>query len=240
MKRSTILTVLIILCLSVAIFATSPPDKPIIGGSKNTWGTILNTYLDFLNNDVNMAQVDINDLESDVADLQSDITDILAAGGVSDVNLTSIVRTYGTQTVAGDKTFSGTVTFLTTAPRVPAAAPTIANQVANKQYVDDQIAAVSSGSFGAWATKNVTTIYRAATDGFVLVQVHENFSSSDYCQILTDSGANPSTVRMKFASTYLSNTVSLICPVRKSDYYQVVIYGLNAANVTIYWLPMGT
>ena len=153
----------------------------------------------------------------------------LTTAGKLNIAATEAVLLTGDQTVAGVKTLSSS-------PIVPA--PTTDLQASTKKYVDDKVAAIG-GQFGSWATKAVTTIYQAATDGFVLAMIHENFNSGDYIQILTDSSATPSTVRQKLFNHYQEDTASLMCPVKKNDYYQVTIDGLEAGNVTVYWLPSG-
>jgi len=91
-----------------------------------------------------------------------------------------------------------------------------------------------SGAFGAWdagAPWAVNTSYLAATDGFVMA-VAQN---ADSIIIYTDGSNPPTTVRQSgYRGGSEAVTQSIMCPVRKGDYWKVV------AATTIYWLPLGT
>ena len=92
----------------------------------------------------------------------------------------------------------------------------------------------SSGEtgLGAWSTTDIdsvtlanTTVYQAATDGFVNAYGSGTGDMAGY----TDSSNPPTTIRGYFApDTY---TASMTFPVRKGDYWKVT----NAT--TIYWIP---
>lgn len=81
--------------------------------------------------------------------------------------------------------------------------------------------------FNTWsATKSAGVVYQALTDGIVTAYAVNTGSSNTQINIVTDSSSSPSTVRVQNAIG--SNTggyVSLSCPVRKGDYYEV-----NLAN----------
>jgi hypothetical protein len=119
------------------------------------------------------------------------------------------------------------------------AAPTVDAAIANKKYVDDQLDTIVPVALGTWASKTVTTIYQAATDGFVLV--YGTASNNGYINILTDSNATPSTTRARSGASTESGgpayTWSLMCPVKNNDYYNVTVSG-NGSTTAIYWIPL--
>lgn len=71
----------------------------------------------------------------------------------------NVVLTEGTQTVAGDKTFSGVITLGDSSQLATSAAPTADADIANKKYVDD-----TAISGAADATTTVKGIVEIATD----------------------------------------------------------------------------
>jgi len=88
---------------------------------------------------------------------------------------------------------------------------------------------------GSWASISRNTVYRAATDGFVV-----GFSGYDsYLGIYakTDSNATPSTTRQYGSNTgsWEANRHSITMPVRKNDYYYVYS---NKAVGGLYWIPL--
>jgi hypothetical protein len=109
------------------------------------------------------------------------------------------------------------------------AAPTVDAGIANKKYVDDQIAAIPAQvGFGAWASKSNNTVYQAATDGFVVAMGDGSSDVAGY----TNGSNPPTTLRCYFApDTFIGG---FTMPVRKNDYWKTV----NAS--TVYWLPLGS
>ncbi len=89
---------------------------PIPGSDDNSWGVVLNDFLD-------VSHASDGTLKSSA---------VTNAGAASD---SAVVHNTGAETVAGTKTFSSS-------PVVPT--PTLASQAANKTYVDDSVAGVST------------------------------------------------------------------------------------------------
>lgn len=115
------------------------------------------------------------------------------------------------------------------------AAPTDDKGIANKKYVDDEIAAESK-SLGFWAGKSVDTVYQADSDGFVLV----TSSSTDqrpYYTVYSDGNSPPTTNRFRMRNTDGNSVHSACVPVKKSDYWKVANSG-TLGNLTIYWIPL--
>ena len=95
---------------------------------------------------------------------------------------------------------------------------------------------------GAWdATKVVSTVYQASTDGFVLVFGDVQGNSQKGWGIFTDSSNPPTTQRTSnTSSSATTETVeSAMCPVRKGDYWEI-IYTFGSPSLTIFWIPMGS
>lgn len=104
--------------------------------------------------------------------------------------------------------------------------------------------------FGAWTTQqndvgdagvaNYTKdlVYLAATDGLVLLY-NTDVGNSHATTILTDSSNPPTTKRADFTQTNSLSSpsiISLMCPVRKGDYWK---FTANT-TYTAYWLPIGS
>lgn len=83
------------------------------------------------------------------------------------------------------------------------------------------------GSYLSWsATKSAGVVYQALTDGVVTAYAVNTGSSNTQINIATDSSSSPSTVRVQNAiGANTGGYVSVSCPVRKGDYYEV-----NLAN----------
>lgn len=107
-----------------------------------------------------------------------------------------------------------------------------ANQdAATKKYVDDNVVA-----FGSWVDKSAGYgAQQATTDGFVLVQ-----DIGGVANFFTDGNANPTTQRGKVGST--ANTANhsgtILCPVRKNDYWKVTEDGGYTGTLTVFWIPI--
>lgn len=117
------------------------------------------------------------------------------------------------------------------------AAPTADADIANKNYVDDQVAALMivpakvTNVFGAWASKSNNTVYEALSDGFVCATT-TNGATQLYGY--TDSSNPPTTCRLMNYGNGGAPPVSIDMPVRKGDYWKVV------GAATVYWLPIGS
>lgn len=93
-----------------------------------------------------------------------------------------------------------------------------------------------------WKTKAVTTIYQAATDGFVHCYSNGELNEELTITIKTDSSATPSTVRAKYLVSGSHDTYqSAMVPVKKGDYYQVTVDVTSGSdNTVVRWIPLGT
>lgn len=90
--------------------------------------------------------------------------------------------------------------------------------------------------FGSWTSKSVTTIYQAATDGFV-VGFGGPSSGNGSINVLTDSSTTPTTTRLSYN---LVNGVGagVCCPIKKNDYYEVTGTGTGFSG-TIFFISLG-
>ncbi len=95
-----------------------------------------------------------------------------------------------------------------------------------------------------WNAKSVTTVYGPAnTDGFVIVgNATITSGGQGTVSVLSDSSNPPTTARTQavvgVAGLTASVTSSLICPVKKGDYWEVTVSANGAASL-IYWVPNG-
>ena len=141
----------------------------------------------------------------------------------------------GDGTIAGNAAVTGTlgVTGIATlgdqSGLASSAAPTADAQIANKKYVDDQIAAAvpDDNAFGSWTSKNNNIVYQAVSDGFVCAYGAAPSTVRGY----TDSSNPPGTQRLLSASGTSAQSITM--PVKKNDYWKVT------GASTVYWLPIG-
>lgn len=127
-----------------------------------------------------------------------------------------------------------------TFPITPSAAPDADYEVANKKYVDDEIAGVPAQvGLGAWASRDNGTIYQAATDGF-LVGVLCGRQTTSY--VYTDSSNPPTTARTETKMWDGVMRVPFCVPVKKNDYYKMASYVDSDPqwNSYAYWIPLGS
>lgn len=159
--------------------------------------------------------------------LTTAVTGILpvANGGTGSATVSTVNLT-GDQTVAGIKTFSSAI---------------VSNLTGNVTgNLTGNVTGTVSNQLGAWASKSATTIYQAATDGFVNAFV-QNANNNSALKGYTDSAASPTTLRAASSSSSGasgSSYVSIFFPVKKNDYYQVT-YG-TADSFTMYFIPIGS
>ena len=102
------------------------------------------------------------------------------------------------------------------------------------------VSTASTTWLGSWAAKSVSTVYLAATDGFVTAFGQTTSTSPGSITILSD-GANPPTT-LRFSMTQNGGTnydLSATSPVRKNDYYKITISG-NTSFSSGYFLPLGS
>lgn len=99
--------------------------------------------------------------------------------------------------------------------------------------------------FGAWdATKANNTVYQAATDGFIMGWVSTGgYNGSTFIGNIYSDGTNPpTTVRASAAGIQegsAGHTLFVIAPIRKGDYYKIVLTGSGAVVGSIFWMPLG-
>ena len=96
---------------------------------------------------------------------------------------------------------------------------------------------------GSWVSKSSGTIYQAATDGFVMASGNTSSSNASGIEIISDSSSSPSTVRVisQFpgGGNLSGSPVSISCPVKKNDYYEIV--SLNSASVNYaFFISLGS
>ena len=136
-----------------------------------------------------------------------------------------IVNAFANSTITG--TFSGTTVYASY------------GTIGTLSGVFTGIVSSSAKTFGAWVDKSADYGAQQATcDGFVLVigggGTNQNISA------YTDSAADPSTKRgwIRYVNAGESNDASTITmPVKKNDYWKVVLDAGNA--ITVYWIPLG-
>lgn len=105
------------------------------------------------------------------------------------------------------------------------------------------VSASLSGAFGTWvdvttgaAVGAAPTATQAATDGFI-VAFGPSSSTGSYAGY-TDASTGPSTLRAGFATTATNQLASFMMPVKKGDYWKVVVVS-GSAMESVYWLPLG-
>lgn len=92
--------------------------------------------------------------------------------------------------------------------------------------------------FGAWASKSLTTVYEAETDGFVMAWASFN-SSGEGLYGYTDGSNPPTTIRDKSYTEGDNSACTVRMPVRKGDYWKVVTIDSAPASSSVSWLPIG-
>lgn len=139
-------------------------------------------------------------------------------------------------------------------------APTADLHAATKKYVDDSVTvspshdhvggdgapipqAGLSDVFGSWTSRNVTTVYQAATDGFLSVYGDiTDGSGSASVTIYSDSNASPSTVIHTEADQGSPTgriAVSICIPIKKDEYYKTIV-AATSSSLTLKFMPLGS
>lgn len=88
---------------------------------------------------------------------------------------------------------------------------------------------------GAWVDKSASyAAQQATTDGFVCVIVNSSGTDANV-QGYSDANANPTTIRGRCFTAH-NYTSSFMFPVKKSDYWKVIVTagGIDA----VYWIPL--
>jgi len=92
--------------------------------------------------------------------------------------------------------------------------------------------------FGAWEGKALTTVYLAATDGWV--SAWASFSSVNQGLYGYTDGSNPpTTIRDKSYTEGDNSAHGIKMPVRKGDRWKVVTINSAPVSSEVYWLPIG-
>jgi hypothetical protein len=96
-------------------------------------------------------------------------------------------------------------------------------------------APASASGFGAFASKSMSTVYQAATDGFI---VGYNHNQRMFVFISSNVGLTPLTVPQWSSGPDSGSTGDdpVVFPVPKGQYWKVTTTG---GSPWIYWLPMG-
>lgn len=97
---------------------------------------------------------------------------------------------------------------------------------------------LNGNQLGVWASKSGSTVYQAATDGFIVATFLGSASGSSI-EVITDSSSMPTTIRatQDCAQAYSPNGTAMV-PVRKGDYWQVNF--VNGGTPVLFWIPMGS
>lgn len=115
----------------------------------------------------------------------------------------------------------------------------VPTEKAVKTYVDD---GDDKDLDGDWESKSFDTNYQATVGGFVVAKAEATGSARGHLVGYTDSSSTPSTARAHFAISAASpyiNRGSLMMPVKKGDYYKVVVTNTvdTLSNTILYFLP---
>lgn len=96
------------------------------------------------------------------------------------------------------------------------------------------------GLLGSWVSKSGTTVYQAATDGFVSCNGTAAGGTADNLEVLTDSNSMPSTIRVN-AYAPATETSGIVSPVKKNDYWECVWIGSGSPTFSaVYFLSLGS
>jgi len=110
----------------------------------------------------------------------------------------------------------------------------------------DALAAGTAVAFGSWVTKVAATSYLAATDGFLVVALYSlTQNCTRYATGYTDANSPPTTIRctasgISVIDSDTENYGSFTMPVKKGDYYRVVVTGGGPYTIAINWIPLGS
>jgi hypothetical protein len=90
--------------------------------------------------------------------------------------------------------------------------------------------AAANVALGSWASRSDSTVYQAATDGFIILKTN-NINYAFY----TD-GSNPPTT--KRGATSAGTEATICCPIKKNDYYKGT--PASGGSDSFYFIPLGT
>ncbi len=216
MKNSIVLSLLaavLVIGLMTTPAMAEKPDTP--GGPFQELWTALNEAVASLQSQINGIQEYLQQhTETDP------IYSASPASGIENIDITNWDNAYswGDHSTAGYATVS----------QLGAEATT---RIAADAALQSQIP-----KLGAWQTKSINTVYRAATDGFVVARANTG-GDGVYLTLRTDSANPPTTMRAhENASVYDSACITM--PVRKGDYWKVETW--STAINRVYWIPFGS
>jgi len=116
-------------------------------------------------------------------------------------------------------------------------ASTVANNAASGPVFLDANSKIPVAQLGSWVDKSASYgAQQATTDGFV-VAISSSANDNSTMTFYTDANADPTTVRgiaNASPSTYLG---TIMCPVKKNDYWKLVVVN---STVAVYWIPLGS
>ena len=96
-------------------------------------------------------------------------------------------------------------------------------------------------SLGSWVDKSSSYgAQQATTDGFIVVRLSSGGTDGSAIGY-TDSNSNPTTARIaayRNADQQLGGNDGFMMPVKKNDYWKVVLSGTS--TVSVYWIPLGS
>ena len=92
----------------------------------------------------------------------------------------------------------------------------------------------------SWNTKDKTTVYQAASDGFATIYGVNSATSVAF--VGYSDSSNPPTTTRAVAGAPTATYAGLTLPVRKGDYYKIVVATGDDGNLThaMFWVPLGT
>ncbi len=102
-----------------------------------------------------------------------------------------------------------------------------------------------SGVLGSWSSKSTGSVIQATTDGFVICVIDTGGSNGSNGTILSDSSNPPTTVRSMVGSNNAESGPNgvigtLICPVKKNDFYKITLTNTATATQGPYFIPLGS
>lgn len=116
----------------------------------------------------------------------------------------------------------------------------IGNTPAVNSYWKLLIPAVTiSGILGAWTSKSWSTIYQAATDGFVVGYTQSGTNNSSFA-VYSDSSSSPSAIRVFWTIPNASSSMAFCCPIRKNDYYECITNTGSLSSYVLNFIALGT
>jgi len=173
------------------------------------------------------------------------IINFTGSGTAELLALSTFVRTTGTQTIAGAKTFSDIATLADSSQLATSAAPTSDADITNKKYVDDQIAANASALYQGVSNLDSegnamrkAHAYLAQVDGYVSAKssIDDNEHLLGYIDDTNDPAGAGTVIQDEEADDQTS-TKSIYFAVPAGWYFEIIT---DAVVATILWQSIGT